>query len=127
MEKYRTPLSKVNGVGTARSGVHEFITHRVSAIIIALVLPFILYGMIKALPHGYEGLMAWVHSPLGAFTLLIFITAGLYHGRLGVNEVIADYVPSLGARSFWLLVVALLSFSFWLIGVLAILKIWLGA
>ena len=81
----------------------------------------------KALPAGYDGLMAWIGSAFGAFTLLVFVTAGLYHGRIGINEVILDYVPSYDARTFFVLVNSLLSFGFWLMGVLAILKIWLGA
>ena len=39
MTDFRTPLSKVRGHGAAREGVHEFIAHRVSAIILALVFP----------------------------------------------------------------------------------------
>lgn len=127
MSNFRTPLSKVRGHGSAREGVHEFISHRVSAIVLALVFPLFIYGLMKALPHGYEGLMAWIGSPIGAFTLLVFITAGLYHGRIGINEVILDYVPSHDARTFFVLINSLLSFGFWLMGVLAILKIWLGA
>ncbi len=127
MSNYRTPLSKVEGAGTARSGVHEFITHRVSAIVLALVMPFFIYGVIKAVPGGYDGLMAWIGSWCGAVTLLVFMTAGLYHGRLGINEVIADYVSGTGWRSFWLVFIGILSLAAWLGGVMAILKIWLGA
>ncbi len=127
MTDFRTPLSKVRGHGAAREGVHEFIAHRVSAIVLAIVFPFFVYGLMKALPAGYEGLMTWIGSAFGAFTLLVFITAGLYHGRIGINEVILDYVPSHDARTFFVLINSLLSFGFWLMGVLAILKIWLGA
>ena len=127
MTDFRTPLSKVRGHGSAREGVHEFIAHRVSAIVLALVFPFFVYGLMKALPAGYDGLMAWIGSAFGAFTLLVFVTAGLYHGRIGINEVILDYVPSHDARTFFVLVNSLAAFGFWLMGVLAILKIWLGA
>jgi len=123
---FRTDLGKVRGSGAAKGGVHEFIAHRVSAIVLALLLPFFLYGLIKALHGGYDGLIAWASSPFGAFVLLGFITAGIYHGRLGINEVISDYVAGDGMRSLFMLLNTLASFVFWLIGVLAILKIWLG-
>ncbi len=126
MTDHRTPLSKVRGTGAAREGVHEFITHRVSAIILALVFPVFLYGLMKALPGGYDGLALWVSSPIGAFALLIFITAGLYHGRIGINEVVLDYIHSHGLRTVLLLLNTLVAFGFWLAGVLAILKFWLG-
>ena len=127
MNDLRTPLSKVRGQGAAGSGAHDFITHRVSAIILALVFPFFLYGLMKALPGGYDGLVGWVSSPMGAFTMLVFITAGLYHGRIGINEVIVDYIPKHGTRSLLLLVNTLAAFGFWLVGVLAILKFWVGS
>ncbi len=81
----------------------------------------------KAIPGGYDGLMAWIGSAYGAFTLLVFITAGLYHGRLGMNEVILDYAGSHGSRTFFTLLNTIACAGFWLVGVLAILKIWLGA
>ena len=127
MSDMRTPLSKVKGHGAAREGVHEFIAHRVSAIILALIFPFFLYGFMKALPGGYDGLMAWASSGFGAFTLLIFITAGLYHGRIGINEVLLDYIPSHDMRTFLVLLNSLVALGAWLAGTMAILKIWLGA
>lgn len=127
MSDFRTDLNKVRGIGAAKGGVHEFIAHRVSAVVLALLLPFFVYGLMKALPGGYAGLMQWAGSPAGAFILLAFLTAGIYHGRLGINEVISDYVQSTGMRSLSMILNALVSVSAWLIGVLAILKIWLGA
>jgi len=127
MSDFRTDLGKVRGIGAAKGGVHEFIAHRVSAIVLAILLPFFIYGLIKALPGGYAGLIQWASSPTGAFVLLGFMTAGLYHGRLGINEVISDYVQGVGARSTFMVLNALLAGSAWLVGVLAILKIWLLA
>jgi succinate dehydrogenase / fumarate reductase membrane anchor subunit len=127
MTDLRTPLSQVRGHGAAKEGVKHHIAARVSAIALALILPFFIWGLMKALPGGYDGILAWVGSAGGAFTLLVFVTAGLYHGRLGMNEVILDYAGSHGSRTFFMLANALASFGFWLVGVLAILKIWLGA
>ena len=127
MSDFRTDLNKVRGIGAAKGGVHEFIVHRVSAIVLAILLPFFVYGLMYALPGGYEGLIKWVGSPGGAFVLIGFLSAGIYHGRLGINEVISDYVSTTGGRSLSMILNALVSGAAWLIGVLAILKIWLGA
>lgn len=127
MSNLKTPLSQVRGHGSAKEGTGHHISHRVSAIILAILAPFVIMGVIGALPGGYRGLMAWIGSPLGAFTLLTFITAGLFHGRLGMNEIILDYASSATSRTFFLLLNTLACLGCWLIGVLAILKIWLGA
>ena len=127
MNDFSTPLSRVKGHGAANEGVKHHISARVSAIILALIMPFFLWGLMKALPGGYDGLMAWIGSAGGAFALLVFITAGIYHGRLGMNEVILDYASSHGSHTFFMLLNTIASAAFWLIGILAILKIWLGA
>lgn len=127
MSDLSTPLSKVRGYGVAKEGVKHHIAVRVSAIILALITPSFIWGLMKALPGGYEGLMAWIGSASGAFTWLVFITAGLYHGRLGMNEIILDYASSHKSRTFFMLINIIASAGFWLAGALAILKIWLGA
>lgn len=127
MSDFSTPLSKVRGHGAANEGVEHHIAARVSAIILAVITPFFLWGLMKALPGGYEGLMVWISSASGAFVWLVFVTAGLYHGRLGMNEIILDYATSHGSRTFFMLLNLIASVGFWLAGTLAILKIWLGA
>ena len=127
MTDLSTPLSRVRGHGAAKEGVKHHIASRVSAIILALITPFFIWGLINALPGGYDGLMAWIGSAGGAFTWLVFISAGLYHGRLGMNEVILDYATTHGSRTFFMLLNTIASAGFGLAGILAILKIWLGA
>jgi succinate dehydrogenase / fumarate reductase membrane anchor subunit len=127
MTDFTTPLSRVRGHGAANEGLRHHIATRVSAIVMALVLPFFLWGLMKALPGGYDGLIAWIGSASGAFIVIVFITAGLYHGRLGTNEVILDYGTTHASRSFFLLLNTFACFGLWLVGIMAILKIWLGA
>lgn len=122
----KTPLAKVRGHGAAGSGVHHHIAARVSAIILALVTPIFLYGLLTAFPDGYDGLVDWLSGPVGAFSAIAFIGAGLYHGRLGMNEVILDYLGG-SLRTVCLLANTLACLGFGLIGILSILKIWLGA
>ena len=127
MKDYRSDLGKVRGMGAAKGGVHEFIAHRVSALMLAVLFPFFLYGFIRAIEGGYQGLMDWAGSLGGAFVLLGVMTAGMYHGRLGINEIISDYVDHAGRRSFLMLLNTFIALGFWLVGILAVLKIWLGA
>ncbi len=127
MADFRSDLGKVRGMGAAKGGVHEFIAHRVSALVLALLFPFFLYGFIHAIKGGYQGLHAWAGSLGGAFVLLGVMTAGMFHGRLGVNEVISDYIDNAGLRSLFMLLNTFVALGFWLAGVLAVLKIWLGA
>lgn len=101
--------------------------HKLSSILLALIVPFLLCGLMCALKGEYKGLMDWIGSPAGAITLLGFITVGLYHARLGMAEVIMDYASSETSAAFFLKLSTFACFIFWALGTVSILKIWLGA
>lgn len=126
MADLRTPMSRVRGHGSAKEGTGHFIGHRVTAVMLAVLAPLVIWGLMKAAPGGYDGFMEWVGSTFGALTLLGFVSAALYHGRSGVTETILDYTQG-GMRMALLLGLTLISIGFWLLAVLSILKIWLGA
>ena len=122
----RTPMSRVRGHGSAKEGTSHFIGHRVTAVMLAILAPLVLLGVMTAAPGGYDGFITYIGSTFGALTLLGFISAALYHGRSGVTETILDYTDG-GMRMALLLILTLVSIGFWLVAVLSILKIWLGA
>ncbi len=125
MNSLRTPLSKVRGNGSAGTGLSHYIAHRISAIILALSFPFFMHGLITSLPLGYEGLRAWLSCPYGVFTWLTFISAGLFHARLGMNEVILDYIHAPFGRNLLLFLNFAVCCAFWVMAIMAILKMWI--
>lgn len=106
-----------------RHATHHYKSHKVTSILLVLIAPFFLYGLMKALPGGYEGLMAWIRTLSGALTLLAFLTVGIFHSRMSMDEVLMDYFES----KLFSKLNTIASLGFWLLGVVAILKIWLGA
>ena len=119
-------MSVSNAKGRSLAGRHatsHFKSHKVTSILFALIVPFFLYGLMKALPGGYAGLVAWGGTPMGALTLLAFLTVGMFHSRMSMNEVIVDYSSS----AFLPKLNTFAMLGFWALGVAAILKIWLGA
>lgn len=123
---FRTDMSRVKGHGSAGDGTHHYIAHRVSAIILAITVPFLIWGILSYAPDGFDGFLDYIESTLGAVTLLLFISAAFFHGRSGLTESILDYTSG-GVRMAALLAVTLISIGFWLLAVLSILRIWLGA
>lgn len=101
--------------------------HKLTSILMAIIIPVFLCGVICAFAGGYGGLIGWIASPFGAITFLAFITVGFYHARLGMNEVIMDYASSTASSSFFQKLTGFACLVFWVIGVASILKIWLGA
>ncbi|PHR57462.1 MAG: succinate dehydrogenase, hydrophobic membrane anchor protein [Robiginitomaculum sp.] len=106
---------------------HHFKTHKRTSLILALLTPFFLCGLMQAIKGEYKGFIDWITSPLGAVVLLAFITIGLYQSRHSMSEVIMDYASSEASLKFFLKLNTFACFVFWLVGVVAIIKIWLGA
>ena len=119
----RTPLGRVRGLGSARSGLAHWWHQRVSAV--ALV-PLALWFIVTLLGHLHDDhatVTAWIGSPFVTVLLLALVLAVFYHAKLGMQVVIEDYVHGEFGK-LALLVVMKLGLAFGaLLGVVAILKI----
>ena len=122
----RSPLGRVLGLGSAKSGAGHWWAQRVTAV--ALV-PLGLWFLISllALPAIDEATVrAWLASPASAAFACLLVGVLGYHALLGVSVVVEDYVHAPGLRIASLLG---LRFGFALAGaaaLLAILKVALG-
>jgi succinate dehydrogenase / fumarate reductase membrane anchor subunit len=110
----RTPLGRVRGHGTAKSGTEHFWHQRVTAIanipltIAAVVILITLLGRNQAAVAQILG------SPTIAIIMLLFIASITIHMRIGMAVIIEDYVhdesmklAALMANTFFTIVVGL--------------------
>jgi succinate dehydrogenase / fumarate reductase membrane anchor subunit len=102
-DAFRTPLSRVRGHGSAKAGTGHFIGERVSAVILALLAPYLFVSAALGIQPGYEGVRAWVEQAHVAAPLFVFLMGALYHMRLGMGVVIEDYIEKPGTRALLLL------------------------
>ncbi len=88
----QTPLHKVEGLGSAHSGVTHFWRQRVTAaalVPLAIWFGFSVLGLIGA--HE-AATLAFLSRPLNAILMAAFAVIALYHMLLGLQVVIDDYV-----------------------------------
>jgi succinate dehydrogenase / fumarate reductase membrane anchor subunit len=122
----RTPLGRVRGMGSAKSGTEEFWLQRMTAI---ASIPLTIAGLslvISLTGRSYPAVKQIIGSPLVAVLVILFILANVVHMKIGIQVVIEDYVYSKNQK-FTLLI--LNTFFAWAIGlacVFAILKISFG-
>jgi len=122
----RTPLGRVRGLGSAKSGTHDFWLQRLTAI---ASVPLTLAGLaliISLTGRNYSGVKQILASPLVAVLLMLFVIANVTHMKIGIQVVIEDYVHDKNQK---LTLVMLNNFFSWAVGlacVFAILKISFG-
>lgn len=98
MSDFRTPLGKVRGLGAAREGTGAFWTLRLTAL---FNIPLVLFaiGLVVSLAGAdHARFTAAVAHPLVAVLLVALIVSACVHMRLGMKEVIEDYVHGALAR-----------------------------
>lgn len=92
LPKYRSPLHQAKGWGSAKSGTGHFWWQRVTAVILALLVPYIVFLLASATGHDAAGLRAMLAQPWNAIIFTVFSIALFWHAKLGMQVVIEDYV-----------------------------------
>ena len=88
----KTPLGRVRGLGSARSGTQHFWQQRLTSVAgIPLTIAFIVI-VIALLGRNHAAAVQILGSPLVAIVMLLFIITTVYHMCLGMQEIIIDYV-----------------------------------
>jgi succinate dehydrogenase / fumarate reductase, membrane anchor subunit len=94
----RTPLGRVRGYGSAKSGTEHFIHQRLTAIAnIPLTIAAVLI-VISLIGHNHAGVVQILGSSVVAIVMLLFIISSLYHMKIGMQVIIEDYVHDDGAK-----------------------------
>jgi succinate dehydrogenase / fumarate reductase membrane anchor subunit len=88
----RTPMARVLGLGSARSGTKQFWQERLTSVAgIPLTIAFFVI-VASVLGRNHAAVVQILGSPLVAILLLLFIFNSIYHMWLGMQVVIEDYV-----------------------------------
>jgi succinate dehydrogenase / fumarate reductase membrane anchor subunit len=122
-----TPLAKVRGLGSAHRGTESFWRQRLTAIANIPLAIFLILSILTHIGADYATVRAYLARPLVALAMLALVISASIHMRIGLKEIIEDYVHGEGLK-----VVALLLVTFFAVGValastLALVKISLGA
>jgi succinate dehydrogenase / fumarate reductase membrane anchor subunit len=112
----RTPLGRVRGLGSARSGTEHFWHQRLTAIAnIPLVIGFVVI-VASLIGRNHAAVVQILGSPLVAVVMLLFILSVTNHMRIGMQVIIEDYVhddmlklASLIANTFFAVVIGVAS------------------
>ncbi|WP_296572096.1 succinate dehydrogenase, hydrophobic membrane anchor protein [Phreatobacter sp.] len=122
----RTPLGRVRGLGSARSGTEHFWMQRVTAVANVPLSLFVIGLIITTAGSNYAAVKATLGAPLVAIPLILFVVSATWHMRLGMQMIIEDYVPAEGTKVVLLLANTFFSVAVGMGCVFAILKLSFG-
>lgn len=94
----RTPLGKVRGLGSARSGTEHFWRVRTTAVALVPLLLFYVVFLIMYAGRPYEEVLAALANPFVSVITALTIVASVIHMKLGMEEIIQDYIHSEGLK-----------------------------
>jgi len=120
----RTPLSRARGLGSAKHGVGHWITQRATAIALVPLVIFFLATMVANAGASYEDARAYMSQPLIATGYSLLILVGLWHMKLGLAEVVADYIYTEGTKLFLLVLINFFAFGAGAVCLLSILRLY---
>src|SRR3981081_3260449 len=88
----RTPLARVRGFGSARSGTEHFWRQRLTAIANALLTLGGVILLLSLTGRTYPAVRQILGSPLIAVLMLLFVLSITIHMKIGMQVIIEDYM-----------------------------------
>ncbi len=126
LKHIRTPLARVRGFGSAKSGTGAFWHQRITAIanipltIAAVVIIIMLLG------RNQPAVAQILGSPTVSIIMLLFIASITAHMKIGMQVIIEDYVHDDLAKFTLIVANAFFAFAAGLISAYGILKLSFG-
>ncbi len=127
MSNFRSPLSRVKGLGSAKEGTDHFWIQRLTAISLVPLVLWLAFSIASLPGMDYVAVREWLSQPFNAIVMILFMTAGFYHARLGLQVVIEDYVGSHGPRTAAIIAVTFVAVALGITGVFSVLRIALAS
>ncbi len=88
----RDPLKTARHWGPSRTGVPHWWLQRLTAVaLIPLTLWFVFF-VVGLVPADHDAVLAAIGQPVHAFALIVLTVCTYWHGMLGLDVIIGDYV-----------------------------------
>jgi len=122
-----TPLKRVRGLGAAHHGTETFWRQRLTAVANVPLVIFLIWFLVEHVGASYEKMKKCLSNPIVAVLMLALIWSAAIHMRIGLREIIEDYLHNKLCKVSSLILVTFFAALVGIASTLAILKITLGS
>lgn len=119
----KTPLSRVRGLGSAKSGVRHFWLQRVTAAALVPLTVWFLASIVAYSGADYDATITYLKQPFVSALFLLLIGATFWHMQLGLQVVIEDYIRRESTKIALIVLLNFFAIGFFAIAALAVLEI----
>jgi succinate dehydrogenase / fumarate reductase membrane anchor subunit len=121
-----TPMRRVRGLGSARSGTGHFWHQRVTSVALLSLTAIFIVIVVSLLGRNHAAVAQVLGSPLVAIVMMLFIGTSIYHMWIGMQEIIIDYVHNEMPKLLMLMTNTFFCFVIGVACLFAILKLSFG-
>jgi succinate dehydrogenase / fumarate reductase, membrane anchor subunit len=124
--KFETNLRRAQGLGSAKSGVGHWIAQRITAVALIPLGIWFVGAFIVLSTAPFEVAYTWLSSPWTVTLAIFFILVLFYHGYLGIQVILEDYIPHEFIKWISIIAIKLFSILMALLAIVSIIRIFLG-
>lgn len=118
-----TPIGRVRGLGSAHDGAHTWVVMRYTSAASLVLGGFLAFSLALIRDYSFASMRDWASQPIVATGLALIVITFFWHSRLGVIDLIEDYVHEHGNKFATMLAVALATYGGIAFGLFCIAKI----
>ena len=123
---FRTPFSRVTGLGSAREGTEHFWFQRLTALANVPLMLFLVWFVIRVGGLGRAEIADVLSSPVIAGMLILALISVSWHMRIGAQVVIEDYVHGEGRKVLLIVANSFFCIGLMVLSVVSVLKLSFG-
>ena len=121
-----TPIARVRGLGSARSGAHHWWLERLTSVSTLILFIWFIVSLLRLPSLDYDMVTSWLAAPLVAVPMLLLIVSTFWHLKLGLQVVIEDYVHEDGLKLFSITLLNFFAIALGALAFFSVLKIAFG-
>lgn len=116
-------LKKIKIYPATKTGAHHWLMQRVSAVALLPLMIWLAVSFVKIIQDPEANMAVFFAYPVNAVMGILLVSTALYHGSLGMQVIIEDYIAQKMIRRFMIVAVHFLSITTAIAAILSIVRL----